>query len=237
VWVVGTVAVHPAYRRRGIARQLLEASLALIRERGGKKAFLGVIDGNLPAYTLYESLGFEHYGGDVVFHTMPEEMLPAPVLPDGYVQAPLGRFDWQPRYELERRIAPDNLVRYEPVEVGRFRQPLMMRALWPILQLAQGTREEEVVLRTEAEGRIVGRGGYGVPTRGKGLSQLWVRLDPAHAELAPYMLGFLLHAVARLSPGRRVEMFVSQWMKAVVAAAEGAGFERRMEYCRMGRAL
>jgi ribosomal protein S18 acetylase RimI-like enzyme len=237
VWVVGTVAVRPGYRRRGIARQLVGASLDLIREYGGKKAFLGVIDGNLPAYTLYESLGFEHYGGDVVFHAMPEEMPPAPVLPDGYVQVPLGRFDWQPRYELERRIAPDNLVRYEPVDVGRFRQPLMMRALWPLLQLAQGTREEEVVLRTAVEGRIVARGGYSIPTRGKGLNQLRARLDPAHAELAPYLLEFLLHAVARLSPGRRVEMFVSRWMKAVVAAAEGAGFERRMEYCRMGIAL
>ncbi len=238
-WVVGTVAVRPGYRRRGIARRLVEASLDLIRGHGGKRAILGVIDGNLPAYTLYESLGFVHYDGDIIFHMLPEETppVPAPELPDGYVQAPLGRFDWQPRYELERRIAPSRLVAYEPVEVGRFRQPAMMRALWPLLQLAQGMREEEIALYTAGEGQIVARGRTTIPTRGKGANQFSARLDPAHAELAAYLMGFLLHEVTRRSPGRRVETVAAQWMEPVVVAAGAAGLHRRMEFCRMGIVL
>ena len=38
VWIVGTVGVLPAYRRRGIARELVVAAMDLIRVHGGKKA-------------------------------------------------------------------------------------------------------------------------------------------------------------------------------------------------------
>ena len=157
-WVIGTVGVLPAYRRRGIARKLVEASLELIRERGGDKVMLEVIDGNLPAYTLYEKLGFEHYSGTVVFHVTPEQTIPEPTLPLGYTQSPLGFFDWEPRYELEKRIAPESVCRYEPVEVGRFRRPALMRLLWPLVTFAQGTREEGIVIRAVGEGIVVAQG-------------------------------------------------------------------------------
>ena len=51
-WLIGNVAVIPAFRRQGIARMLVETGLGFIREHGGEMALLGVISGNLPAYTL-----------------------------------------------------------------------------------------------------------------------------------------------------------------------------------------
>lgn len=237
VWIVGTVGVLPAYRRRGIARKLVEAALDLIRAQGGTRAFLTVIDGNLPAYTLYQRLGFEHYSGSIEFQATPEQAPPATVLPGGYVQAALDRFDWQPRYQLEKRIAPPSLHQYEPVEEGRFHHPAMTRLLLPLVMRAQGMREKEFAIRTAGEGQIVARGEYGIPTRGKGINRLWARLDPAHPELAPYLVNYLLRQVMTLRPGRRVEFSVPQWMEALVAAAEEAGFERRLEYCRMGLVL
>jgi ribosomal protein S18 acetylase RimI-like enzyme len=237
IWYISTVGVLPAYRRRGIAHKLLEAALDLIRERGGKKAFLSVIDGNLPAYTLYEKLGFEHYSNSVEFHTTPEQAPPEPTLPEGYTRSPLTRFDWQPRYELAKDISPENLLKYEPVEIDRFRPPAMMRLLWPLLALAQGMREREVAIRVAAGGQIVATGGYIIPMRGKGSNVLRARLAPAHPDLAPYLAGYLLHEAMTSSPGRRVEFSVPLWMEAVVAAAKEAGFERRMEYCRMGLVL
>jgi ribosomal protein S18 acetylase RimI-like enzyme len=237
IWYISTVGVLPAYRRRGIARRLLEAALDLIRERGGKKSFLGVIDGNLPAYTLYEKLGFEHYSDSVELHTTPERAPSAPALPEGYTQSPLTRFDWQPRYELEKDISPENMSKYEPVEVDRFRPPAMMRLLWPLLALAQGMRETSVAIRVTAGGQVVATGGYTIPTRGKGPNVLRARLAPAHPELAPYLVGYLLRQAMAASPGRRVEFSVPSWMEALVAAALEAGFERRMAYCRMGLVL
>jgi ribosomal protein S18 acetylase RimI-like enzyme len=236
-WIITTVGVLPAYRRRGIARVLLQAALELIRERGGDRAILSVIDGNLPAYQLYEAYGFERYGDDLNFQLAPQEAPPEPALPPGYTQSPLARFDWQPRYELEQRITPASLLKYEPMEVGRFRQPAMMRLLLPVVMLVQGQREEDVVLRTAGEGLVVARGGLTVPARGTGPNLLRARLDPAHAALAPYLVAYLLHRALTLSPGRRVEFPILRWMEPLVAAAGDAGFELRMAYCRMGLQL
>jgi len=237
VWVVGTVGVLPEYRRRGLARKLLEAALELMRERGATKTILGVIDGNLPAYTLYEDIGFEHYSGIVEFDAVLEEAVAPPELPDGYHRTPLSPHDWQPRYELENRITPEALQRYDPVLEGRFKRSLGMRLLYPILQRAQGMRDRDFVIRTAGDGRIVARGGHTLPTRGKGVNNLRVRLDSAHAELAPYLVGTLLHEVTTLSPGHRIEFSVPQWLVAVVAAAEEHGLNRRMEYLLMGMEL
>lgn len=237
VWIVGTVGVLPAYRRHGIARKLVEAGLNLIRECGGKKAFLSVIDGNLPAYKLYESLGFEHYSSSTDFNALPRLSSPEPTLPEGYTLSPLSLFDWQPRYELEKRISPQNLLKYEPVEVGRFRQPVMMRVLSPLLMSAQGTREAGFAIYTASEGRIVAYGGYTLPIRGKGLSIFRARLDPDCPELAPFMVVYLLHKAATLSPDHRIEFPVPNWLEAIVTAAEEAGFKRRVENCYMGLEL
>lgn len=237
LWVVGTVGVLPGYRRRGLARKLLEAALELMRERGATKVTLGVIDGNLPAYTLYKDMGFERYSGIVDFDASFEEPVAAPMLPDGYQRTPLSPHDWQPRFELENRITPGAMLRYDPVLEGRFKRPLGMRLLYPILQRAQGFREQDFTIRTAGDGRLVARGGYTLPTRGKGVNNLRARLDPAHAELAPYLVGALLHEATTLSPGHRIEFAIHQWMESVVAAAEAHGLHRRVEYLLMGMEL
>jgi GNAT superfamily N-acetyltransferase len=234
VWIVGTVGVLPEYRRRGLARELLAAGLALVRECGGTKALLWVNDGNVPAIALYEALGFERYTSGVELQAWPKEAPPAPPLPDGYVQSQLALFDWQPRLELEERILPEVERKYEPVEEGRFRHPAMMRLLYPLLMFAQGMREGEFVIRTARQGLVVARGGYNVPRRGTGVNQLRARLDPAHPDLAPYLVGTLLHQAMTQSPGFRVEIDVPHWMEALLTAFEEAGLERRLGYLRMG---
>ncbi|MFW5772240.1 MAG: GNAT family N-acetyltransferase [Phototrophicaceae bacterium] len=57
-WIVANVGVHPQYQRRGIARRLMEASMEMIRQRGGKTAILQVDATNDGAHQLYRSLGF-----------------------------------------------------------------------------------------------------------------------------------------------------------------------------------
>ena len=55
---IANVAVHPDYRRRGIARQLTQKALTHLRERGIHSAWLQVRSDNPAAYNLYRSLGF-----------------------------------------------------------------------------------------------------------------------------------------------------------------------------------
>jgi ribosomal protein S18 acetylase RimI-like enzyme len=56
-WIIANVAVEPDFRRRGIARQLMQAALDLIAENGAF-AILQVEADNAPACRLYKSLGF-----------------------------------------------------------------------------------------------------------------------------------------------------------------------------------
>lgn len=55
---ITTVAVHPGYRRQGIARKLIESLLEACASRGATCSTLEVRAGNAAAIELYESLGF-----------------------------------------------------------------------------------------------------------------------------------------------------------------------------------
>jgi [ribosomal protein S18]-alanine N-acetyltransferase len=59
---IATIAVHPDYRRRKIARRLLAWGLQAAWERGARTAFLEVRRGNLAAQAMYAAFGFENVG-------------------------------------------------------------------------------------------------------------------------------------------------------------------------------
>jgi len=188
-WVVGTVGVLPEYRRRGLARATLERALEMMKKRGAEKTWLGVINGNTPAQRLYESLGFEVYDATVDY-TLTDPSLPSvPELPNGYSISRLPRFEWRTRFEFEQRITPDEVRLYEPVEKGRFRQPLTVRILFPLVNLIQRMKEEAFVVRRTGDGKVVARCGYQASLRGKGVNSISVRLDPEHPELAAHLVG------------------------------------------------
>lgn len=235
-WYISAVGVRPGYRRRGIAQELVEAMIEYIRERGGTKALLDMTDGNIPAYKLYEKLGFEHYSSSGMYTISPEEALPEPSLLEGYHHEPLDYTDWQSRYELEKRATPKPLLKYEPIEKSRYRRTLLARLLRPVVMAAEGYRRTDFLIRTN-ELEVVAWAWYETRTRASGVNNIGVTLDPTHAKLAAYLIQYLLHKTVTLSPGHRVEIIVPTWMDAVIKAVEEAGFSRRLGGLRMGLVL
>lgn len=65
------VAVHPGYRRRGIAHRLITS--AINSADGLKTVFLEVRESNTPAVKLYESLGFERIAVRKGYYDHPKE--------------------------------------------------------------------------------------------------------------------------------------------------------------------
>lgn len=235
-WYISAVGVRPGYRRRGLAQKLVEAMIEYIRERGGTKALLDMTDGNIPAYKLYEKLGFEHYSNSGMYTITPEEVPPEPPLPEGYHQEPLRYTDWQSRYELEKQVTPEPLLKYEPVEKSRYRRMFLIRLLRPIVMAAQGYQRTDFVIRTNV-GEVVAWAWYETRTRASGVNRIEVMLDPAYHQLASYLIHDLMHKTVSLSPGLRVEIIVPTWMDAVLTAVEEAGFTRRLGGLRMGLLL
>lgn len=237
-WGVGIVGVVPEYRGQGIARRLLTRSLDDLRERGADKAVLGVIDRNVPAYSLYTSVGFEPFSGMIEFEATPNEMPQVPPLPDGYGVEPVRRSkSWQVRYELARRINPPEMTRYQPVEVGRYRPPLLLRPVLPLLRLLQRREVKLLLVRCATGGPPIALARYDVPKRAGGFDSIWVQLDPKHPQLADHLVAYHLERAIARGPGRRVDLMVPSWMPAVADAADRYGFERRVEYHQVGLML
>lgn len=79
VWLVtdelhiNNLAVHPRWRKRGIARELLRTALEQGRRRGARVAFLEVRASNVAAQNLYRTCDFEPVGVRPRYYTHPVE--------------------------------------------------------------------------------------------------------------------------------------------------------------------
>ncbi|MHA1592352.1 MAG: GNAT family N-acetyltransferase, partial [Candidatus Heimdallarchaeaceae archaeon] len=135
-WEVAMVATNPDYRRRGLARQLVTASINHAKELGAKLIVLEVLDINEPAYKLYRNLGFVHYDSitrqKLDFSKLID--IPTIALPEGYVLRDFDRNKKtnQERYELDMRVTPEDVQVFHPVDRKKYFKPLMIRMVRPI---------------------------------------------------------------------------------------------------------
>ena len=233
-WLIGNVSVLPDYRRRGIARKLVEATIQYVQDRGARQITLDVIDGNVPAYTLYERLGFAHYTGHTELNYAPHGTLEDVALPEGYVLEERDLLTSRPSYELAQHIVPEQIRQFEPVEEGSFRQPKILGMLAPIIFRAMGGRPTPFVVRREPDGRVVASISLFVRTRKGGTNSLRINLDPECSELAPILVHTMLREIERRSSGRRIEATAKHWQQPVIEAMEAAGFQRRSDWHTLG---
>jgi ribosomal protein S18 acetylase RimI-like enzyme len=70
-YLIANVAVHPSYRRRGIARNLTSAAVAYARRRRAQAVWLHVRAENNAAGDLYRSLGFVERARRTTWHSKP----------------------------------------------------------------------------------------------------------------------------------------------------------------------
>ena len=67
------VAVHPDFRRKGIAGSLVDALVAELKTRESRSLTLEVRASNAPAIALYEKLGFSQIGRRKNYYRNPKE--------------------------------------------------------------------------------------------------------------------------------------------------------------------
>ena len=232
-WYIANVTVLPSHRRRGLARGLVNAVLDDLRKRQACKAILGVVDKNLPAVQLYQEMGFEIFTGSVEADLEPGAAIPDPTLPASWTLAPLSRFDWQSRFELAKRITPENVARYEPPVEARFRTP-PIRPLIGILFMKLGGDDVKRYILRAPDGSIAGIARYMFRTKQGGVNSAEINLDPAHPELARFLLAHAITTIQTVSPGHRTEFQFEDWQPALFQAAESFGVKKRFGSHRMG---
>src|SRR5712692_2165645 len=111
--IVANVAVHPDFRRHGIALALTRATLDLVRSRNGAEAILQVDDDNLAALSLYRQLGF------LRVTTRTTWMRPGHLTPPEFQATPFdlrlrGTGEWAGQIALAAQVRPEGLTWTKP---------------------------------------------------------------------------------------------------------------------------
>jgi predicted N-acetyltransferase YhbS len=118
-WVLANVAVHPEWRRRGIARMLVVASLAEAARLGAHRLILQVGQSKREVQALYANLGFVTTSARTLW-TRPAR-LPAPpgVAQDG--PQPRLPAEWEEQWTFLKLLHPEGLIWPFPPEDDLFR--------------------------------------------------------------------------------------------------------------------
>jgi ribosomal protein S18 acetylase RimI-like enzyme len=236
-WMVGNVCVLPNFRRRGIARQLVETALNTIRTQRGNLVVLDVIAGNIPAYKLYESLGFVQYTSGLEMELKTSGVPEPPVIPEGFSFEAIPQREWRLPMQMAKRTVPANVQAFDPITEKRYRHSWTMRLFFNVMNKLQRVVVEDYALKKIETGEVVAMGFTTAQTKPGGRHSIRLVLGPEQAELALFLIESLLYKVKRLSPEHVVETVLWEWCYFSLAAHQKAGFESRKEGQRMGLVL
>jgi len=126
-WFISNLAVHPDYRRRGIARGLVSAGVQMAQQKGARRISLEVRADNFAARRLYEELGFTEVDA-VSSLKLDPVVTPSPVASEGYAIEIVKPAQWRDLLHLaEEALSPE--AREIILLSEEFQQPSLVRRL------------------------------------------------------------------------------------------------------------
>ena len=105
-WVLANVAVHPDYRRRGIAKKLVKACLELAKRREAREIVLQVRHDNEGAKELYRKLGFAELTTRTRWKRRPSQSFGAGDEPSLRKARP---DEWERLWQLAKDLFPEGI--------------------------------------------------------------------------------------------------------------------------------
>jgi len=230
-WLVSNVAVHADYRRRGVARALMEAALDLARRRGVRLLILQMAADNVAAHALYHSLGFQMLHSVTELELAPSEARRGALIESrvessfsttsGSPARLLSQPDGAALYRLARAAVPQAWQRVRPLKIEAY-QPAWERRAWSWLtNLAQGRNVQRMGI--ERDGEVIA-----AATVAGSIGWHAHRIEVmVHPDYRGGVEDILVHAALRhLStfPSRRIRAEASGDHSQARAAFERAGF-------------
>lgn len=152
--IIANVAVHPDYRRRGIARTLMESVLQQVQARHGEAALLQVVKQNKAAIALYKSLGFITVGHMVTWRSSTSRLRPIEPLTPGQPNPnirPLRANQWQEAYRLDTAALHPDLNWPDPIPQDTYK-----RGWWRRLKNFFNGRHVEMWAIKQQDGQLAG---------------------------------------------------------------------------------
>mgnify|MGYP001382764691 CR=1 FL=1 len=227
-WIIANVAVHPDYQRRGIANQLMQASMDMVRRQGGSKAILQVDADNYTAQRVYERLGFEPERAWTTWRR-PITALKPPPMPDSPYITQRTPGEWGAEYRLAQQLFPverGGLGWLRPLYPGQFRRSLLTRLKdWLNLRtlerlIVRGSEDDQLLASLWVENGFMA-----------GSVQLTLLVDPPYAGL--YDEALLNTAVRRFGSAQALVIEYPQDLTITSALLRRYGFSPRREVIHM----
>lgn len=147
-FLIVNVAVHPDYRRQGIARMLMNAITGHVRQRRGQEILLQVDKANTYAITLYQSLGYLNLGSMITWRTTSARIHAV----ENHSTIPIRSLrgnEGKAAYELDILALPPDLNWPEPIPKDTYQF-----SIWRRLSNFLNARRHETWITTE--GRLTG---------------------------------------------------------------------------------
>ena len=123
IYLIANIAVHPEYRRRGIARILTQRAMKYGWDKKSSALWLHVRDDNPGAVGLYNELGFQEVARRTTWTATPDSHFPKPAS-DIQILPRHPRF-WPQQQDWLRRLHPDALGWYHSFSLNSLRPGLM----------------------------------------------------------------------------------------------------------------
>ncbi len=227
-WMIGNVAVAREWRRRGIARALMQAAIDLARRHHGDWVALQVRSDGTAARSLYESLGFTVLGETIHYRRTHLAPVAQPgSLGEDRVRRGAAR-DGERIYRLAQAAIPEELRWAEPLRRDDFLMGLDRDfANWL-------SRRREAWWVIESEAGMLGAAHIVIPPSPHE-GRLWIGVIPSHQ--GRYEDQLVHAALSSVESVARSAIFASipAMQTAARAALEAAGFEahRRLTHMRL----
>lgn len=130
-YLVANVAVHPSFRRQGIARNLMQAITSAVKSRGGRVILLQVVKDNFSAINLYHELGYESIGNMATWlasASRVKEIEPIRQDQNDVKITLLANSRWREAYAVDTAHVNADLNWPEPLQGDAYRRTLWQRA-------------------------------------------------------------------------------------------------------------
>jgi ribosomal protein S18 acetylase RimI-like enzyme len=194
-YLIANVAVHPNYRRQGIARSLTSAALDHSRKRGAGSAWLHVREDNDAAVGLYLSLGFREHTRRTTWHA------PANIYGASYTNREINirgrrKEDWPQQETWLARLYPPEVAWHFPLNLNAFRSDLV-GLIYRIFS-GGGLKHWTVQMNSRLEGVLSWRSSPSY------YNHFWLAIPPDHDPLTVEAL--LLYARHKVLSNRPVAL-------------------------------
>jgi ribosomal protein S18 acetylase RimI-like enzyme len=240
-WVICNVVVDKEYRRQGIARRLMEETIAEARRQGAEEAVLQVYQDNPAALRLYTDLGFQQVAGEMglcLAAAGPVAVLDAP----GYELRPYQPTSpWerayeggQTAYELAKLAIPTAQQWLKPVRVGEYEPDWVTRLGGRLGDLLAGRRSYRLMAFRGTEAAALMTVEASLRQQAHSLKLL---IHPKHrGQLEPMLVSRALAMLAEL-PGGAVQATVTTDHTAAIQVLGQYGFREERTLLTMSYGL